>query len=139
MIVEPVRPFDQTVVPSQPVAVKTTASPSQIVCLSEVIVGLFGLPTVTVISFDLPLSQAAVLQAAEKVVVVATETVMLEPVDVFDQITVPVQPAAVNVTWPVSQSAVVEAEIIGGVTFPVWITIALELPLVPQSVLQIAV
>ena len=97
MIVELVRPLDQTVVPSQPAAVKTTASPSQIVCLFEVIVGLFGLLMVTFTSFDLPLSQLLVLQEAEKVVVDATETVMLEPVEALDQTIVPVQPVADSV------------------------------------------
>ena len=97
LIDELVRLLDQTVAPSQPVAVKLTASPSQIVCLFEVIVGLFGLLIVTFTSFDLPLSQLLVLQEAEKVVVDATETVMLEPVEALDQTIVPVQPAADSV------------------------------------------
>ena len=52
VIGEPVKPFDQTVVPAQPTAVSIAASPEQTVVLSLLIVGLFGLPTVTVIAFD---------------------------------------------------------------------------------------
>ena len=67
----PVRPFDHTIVPAQPIAFNRTESPAQTVSLLAVIVGLFGLPTITVISFDLPLSHVSVLQIAENVVVAA--------------------------------------------------------------------
>ena len=53
MIDAPVKPFDHTVVPAQPVAVNTTASPEHTAVLLLLIAGLFGLPTVTVISLDL--------------------------------------------------------------------------------------
>lgn len=139
MIEEPVSPFDHTVVPAHPVAVSNTASPEQIVPLSLLIVGLFGFPTVIIISFDFPLVQVPDVQVAENVVVVATLTVILVPVEAFDQTTVPVQPAAVNVTLPGSQRAVIDAEIVGAAFPPVVITIALEFPLSPHVFVHVAV
>jgi hypothetical protein len=62
----PVRPFDQTIIPpSQPVANSFVASPAQTIVFSVLIVGLLGLPTVIITSFDFGLSQLPTLHIAE--------------------------------------------------------------------------
>ena len=65
VMLEPVEPFDQTTVPVHPFAVNLTDCPAQTVLLSAVIVGcVVGVPTVTVITFDLLLTQFNLVQVA---------------------------------------------------------------------------
>jgi len=72
------------------------------------------------------------------VVVTETLTVIFVPVNVFNQVTVPLQPSAVKVTWLGSQIAVFDAVIVGAAPPPDCITIVFELVLTTQTPLQIA-
>jgi hypothetical protein len=61
----PVAPFDQvTTPPSQPLAVRVTLSPAQIVPLLTEIVGEDGIVTVTVLAAEASLTHSPILQVA---------------------------------------------------------------------------
>ena len=98
MIDEVVAPVDQVRVPVQLLAVRVTLSPTQIPFLVAVIVGVEPAPTVIVIGDEALLEHSPTLQTAEEVPVIVGANVMLEPVEPFDQTTVPVHPLAVNFT-----------------------------------------
>jgi len=111
-----VAPVLQVIFPVQPEAVSVAFSPSQQIVLSEVMVGATGIvPLVTVTELETLLEQSPTLQTA--VYVPSLLTVMLVPVALVDQITVPpTHEVAVNVTEPVSQMDVGPEILIDGVT-----------------------
>lgn len=98
-----VAPVLQEIFPVQPEAVNVAFSPSQQIVLSDVIVGATGIvPFVTVTELETLLEHSPTLQTA--VYVPSLLTVMLVPVALVDQTTVPpTHEVAVNVTEPVSQ------------------------------------
>jgi hypothetical protein len=94
-----VAPVDQESEPVQLLAVRVTLSPTQIPSLVEAIVGVEPAPpTVIVIGVEALLEHSPTLQTAEYVPVLVGANVMLEPVEPFDQTTVPVHPLAVSFT-----------------------------------------
>ncbi|CAH0998062.1 hypothetical protein EMA8858_04197 [Emticicia aquatica] len=128
----------QRTLPAQPAAVKVAVSASQMVVLEAVTVGGFGLsPILIMISFDLGLIPQIVSHLAEYVPAV---TLIIVPVALVLQTTVPLQPVAVNVAVSVPQIVNLLAVIVGvvGVT-PVCISIVFDAELCPQLLLQVAV
>ena len=125
--------------PAQPLAVNTALSPEQIPVLFELMLGAAGiLPVLITISFDFGLTPHIVSHTAEYVP--AALTVMLAVVAPVLHFTVPLQPVALNNAVSVPQSVSFVVAIVGvlGVT-PVLITIGLELTLLPQMLLHVAV
>ena len=134
-----VAPVDQVSEPVQ-LAVNVTFSPAQMPSLVAVIVGVAPVPTVTVTAAEALLEHSPILQKAEYVPVIDGANVMLEPVEAFDQTTVPVHPFAVNVTdWP-AQILLLLAAIVGGVVgIPIVTVITFDLLLTQFNLVQVAV
>jgi hypothetical protein len=99
-MVLPVMPFDHSTVAEQLVAVSTTLDPLQTEVPELVITGTEALPTVTVTGSENTLIHVCPVQNALNDCVVATFIVIELPVCPLFQVTVPLQPVAVNVTLP---------------------------------------
>ena len=110
MIVVPVAPVLQVTISVQLDAVNVIDSLTHTVLLVAVMVGICGVTTLTVTSFDLPLVQVPTIHEAAYVVVAETVTVIEAPSIVFDHFTVPAQPVAERL---ILQSVVLETEILG--------------------------
>lgn len=138
IIVEPVEPLLQRILPAQPSAVNVAVCASQMIGEEVFTTGGFGLsPIVIITSFDLGLIPQIFSQVAEYV---PAPTVIVVPVAFVLHFTVPLQPVAVNLTVSVPQTVNLAAVIVGvvGVT-PVLISIELDAELAPQLLLQVAV
>ena len=90
-------PLLQFIVPPQAVDVRVTSSPEQILLLEAAIVGVVGLLTIMLITFDSGLTQVDTLHVAVYDVLFVGLTTIEIPVWLLDHSTVPLQPAAVNV------------------------------------------
>jgi hypothetical protein len=97
----PVMPLLQFIVPPQAVDVRVTSSPEQILLLEAAIVGVVGLLTIMLITFDSGLTQVDTLHVAVYDVLFVGLTTIEISVWLLDHSTVPLQPVAVNVAlWP---------------------------------------
>ena len=139
VILVPVALVLQVIGPAQPVAVKVAVSLLHRLDLLLAITGAFGVvPVVIVTTFDAPLVPQLLPHVAEYVP--AAVTVILVPVALVLQVTVPAQPVAVNVAVSLLHRLVLLLAIVGAFgVVPVVIVITFDAPLVPQLLLQVAV
>ena len=126
-------------VPEQPVAVNVAVSLLHKLDLLLDIIGAFGvLPVVIITAFDAPLVPQLLLHVA--VYVPDVVTVILAPTALLLQVTVPVQPVAVNVALDPLHKLLLLVAILGAAgVLPVVITIGLDTLLSPHVLLQTAV
>jgi hypothetical protein len=128
-------PVDHNILPSQLLADNVASLPLQIVSAEAVIVGGARFITVIKASFDGLLTQPSSIQIAEYTLIgFAGLTIIVAPVALVFQVTVPSQPLAINVRDSPKQILSLPQVIIGIVGFGVTVITLDAFPLHPAFV-----